>query len=1168
MSDKNSDGGCVPVTPCALPLCLLACALTGGAALTYEVAWTHAIALAVGNSSRALAVVLAGFLGGMAIGGWLAGRGPVRRRRPLLACGVLELFLGACGLAYPMLLASLPEAVATMVRAGMAVDVARLLVVAGVLLPPTVAMGVTFPLWVRAISAGDPGRVGRSAALVAASQVMGAATGAFLAGFVVVPTLGYAAASQMGGVVGAVVGLVLIKAGRGSSAPAEEEARVASDPPAPSRGTAVAGMAFLACGFASIGYQVVWTRGLVFFFDGFHFAFSAVLVSFLLGLGIGSAVVAGVAPRVRQPAHLLAATQVLCGVFGFVTLIALPWLAEPALEAAREPSGYPLRVLLLSALLLVLPAAMIGTTLPLAIWIATRTVGRLADGLSRAYAQVTLGNAIAAASVPLLLIPMLGIRSSWSGLVVLNGIAALLLARGRLARGSSVAVVGLGCAAVAWTLADPRPLILSSHVFTGRVGSDRELVHCRDGESCTVAVVKDLNRGATVLYTDTFAAASTGREYPYMRLLGHLPTLLVERPRRAIVICFGTGTTAGAVSLHEEVETLRVVDVEREVFTVADAFRDVNHGVLDGREGLDLQTVVEDGRLDLLCAEAPFDVITLEPLMPYTLNAVPFYTEEFYRLAKDRLSTGGVLCQWIPVHAIPLDDYKSLVRTFLEVFPGGHLFFFEQSSLLVARRGGGPVSWETLAERAARPGIAADLREALVSSPQDLLAAHVATGETLLERLDDVDVVRDDWPWIAFRTVRPEANPRRPLHDTLGFLVDCFDGDGEADLAADLVGLSQVDRIRVEKLADVRRGLLRGRLIEAGIWLRGAETGEGVSFRPALDAYGEAVAPVPDHLEGARLIARLSHMLERRQALSELVAGQPLAAFHRLDRFRGLPEWDIGSDAMQGLALLAAGDVPGALAVARGVTARHPRHPLGVAVLERAAAEVGDRRMVDAARSFERGVDAERLRARRLLVERVRDASRRDGSPPLQALRERLDRVCRSDLLVDPGRAEQARAALGVEPNDRLLPLLGAAALRELEADDPPASAVRAVVVLGVGRAVGRLRALAETHPGRAVEFRRAEAALVPRDTKRVEFLASDPDVVVRRFITAFAADRGYLKLTTPLLSSLLDLDADVRLYGDRALRRLTGKNAQYDYLAPEADRQAAIERWVSLLSR
>jgi len=1163
MRDTISEGGRAPVVPC-----LLACALAGGAALTYEVAWTHALSLAAGNSSRALAVVLTGFLGGMAIGGWMAGRGPLRRRPPLLACGVIEVILGGCGLVYPTLLAWLPEAVAALVRGGMAVDLARLVVVGGVLLPPTIAMGITFPLWVRVIAGGVPGRVGRGAALVSAAQVIGAATGAFLAGFVFVPALGYAAASRIGGVVGVVVGMGLMVAGRGAPSPADEETRVGPQAPSRGPGSPVVSAAFVLCGFASIGYQVVWTRGLVFFFDGFHFAFSAVLVSFLLGLGIGSAAVACIAPRVHRPARLLTATQVLCGLFGFLTLLALPWLGEPASAAARDPDGYPLRVLLLSALLLALPAAMLGTTLPLATWIATRAMGRLTGGLSRAYAQVTLGNAIAAACVPLLLIPMLGIRSSWGGLVVLNGVAALLLSRGALARAASVAVVGLGCATMAWTLADPRPLILSSHVFTGRAGADRELVYCRDGESCTVSVVKDLVRGSTALYTDTFAAASTGREYPYMRLLGHLPALLVERPRRAIVICFGTGTTAGAVSLHTEVETLRVVDVEREVFEVAEAFREVNHGVLDGRDGLDLQQVVEDGRLDLMCADAPYDVITLEPLMPYTLGAAPFYTEEFYRLARERLSEGGVLCQWVPVHAIPVGDYKSLVRTFLDVFPEGHLFFFEQSSLLVARRGGGPVSWESLAERAGRPGIAADLREALISGPRDLLAAHVASGPTLLKKLNDVDVVRDDRPWVAFRTVRPEADPRRPLRDTLRFLVECSDLEAEHGSVAGLVRLPGAGLGSGEELVDVRRGLLRGRLVEAETWLRGATTGAGVSFRDALDAYGEAVAPVPEHLEGVRLIMRLSFMLERQQALSELSMGQPLAAFHRLDRFRGLPEWDIGSDAMQGLALLAVGDLWGALSVARRVTDLHPRHPLGIAVLERAAADAADSEMVVAARAMESEVDPERLRSQRLLVGLVRDACRRDGAPPLEALRQRLDLVCRSDLLLDPGRAGQARRELDVEPDDRLLPLLGAAALREIEVEDPPVAAVRAVVVLGVGRAVSRLRELAIAHPGRRSELRRAQAALVPRDGPTVASLLADPDVVVRRFITAYASERGYPGLAGALLPSLSDADDDVRLYADRALRSLTGKNVGYDYLASEAERRTAIGRWAALLSR
>src|SRR5204862_5732282 len=113
-------------------------------------------------------------------------------------------------------------------------------------------------------------------------------------------------------------------------------------------------------------------------------------------------------------------------------------------------------------------------------------------------------------------------------------------------------------------------------------------------------------------------------------------------------------------------------------------FARANGRVLDDPR---VRATVEDGRRALLLHDSDLDAITLEPLMPYTPAALPFYTREFYELARARLRDGGVLAQWIPVHAMPADVYAALVRTFFETFPDGSLWFFEQSTVLLGRKG-------------------------------------------------------------------------------------------------------------------------------------------------------------------------------------------------------------------------------------------------------------------------------------------------------------------------------------------------------------------------------------------------------------------------------------------------------------------------------------------------
>jgi hypothetical protein len=244
----------------------------------------------------------------------------------------------------------------------------------------------------------------------------------------------------------------------------------------------------------------------------------------------------------------------------------------------------------------------------------------------------------------------------------------------------------------------------------------------------------------------------------------------------------------------------------------------------------------------------------------------------------------------------------------------------------------------------------------------------------------------------------------------------------------------------------------------------------------------------------------------------------------------------------------------------------HDRHELGVAVLERAGVDANDQEAVALARSCAARSSTDRLRERRSMVDRVRNASRVEGLAPLEAVRRRLDDACGADVLADPGAVGRAIESLGVDARDPLAALLGAVALRGLDADPPTAASVREVAVLGIARAAPRLRALEDAYPDAAREFRRARATLVPRDPAEFSALLSDPDVVARRHIAAFSSDRGEVGLAALLIPGLADADEDVRLYADRALRRLTGKNVGYDYLAPPADRSAGAGRWQQAL--
>ena len=154
-------------------------ALSGVLSFTYEVLWTRMLSHALGSSTFAFATMLAAFLTGIALGA--AGAGPlVRKPRPALAAfGWCQLGAALCSaLVYWRLESWAPGG-------GLA------LLAFAVILPSALFIGATYPLAVRA-HAGAAADAGRSSAIIYSWNTLGSIAGALLAGFLIVPALGFA----------------------------------------------------------------------------------------------------------------------------------------------------------------------------------------------------------------------------------------------------------------------------------------------------------------------------------------------------------------------------------------------------------------------------------------------------------------------------------------------------------------------------------------------------------------------------------------------------------------------------------------------------------------------------------------------------------------------------------------------------------------------------------------------------------------------------------------------------------------------------------------------------------------------------------------------------------------------------------------------------------------
>jgi spermidine synthase len=187
-------------------------------------------------------------------------------------------------------------------------------------------------------------------------------------------------------------------------------------------------------GISALVYQVLWLRMLGWVFGVTTYAASAVWASFMAGLAIGSLAAGHIADRARRPLGWFGAAELLVGLSALCTPLALRALQHE--YVALYPSlphvlwALTLARFSMSFLALIVPATMMGASLPLAVRSADCCAGRLGERLGVLYGSNTAGAIIGTLGAGLFLIPALGIQRTFHVAAALNflvGASALLL---------------------------------------------------------------------------------------------------------------------------------------------------------------------------------------------------------------------------------------------------------------------------------------------------------------------------------------------------------------------------------------------------------------------------------------------------------------------------------------------------------------------------------------------------------------------------------------------------------------------------------------------------------------------------------------------------------------------------------------------------------------------
>lgn len=819
-STTRSDEG--RISPAALFAVAIIFILSGATALVYEVVWTRQLTTFFGSTLYGVATVLSAFMGGLALGSWLIGRFVDKMQYPLVVYGIFEIVTGLSALVFPFALQLSQPLIGQFYTTGgsgtfLTFSLIRFVVVFVLLLVPTTLMGATLPMMSKAVTRRLE-QVGTRVGGLYALNTAGAVLGVFAAGFFMLEHLGVFRTTAVAVSLDIAIGIVSIWLGRtvfrvsdaqvaSSASQVNLEAPMVREHLSPVVLRLVL-FTYAASGFIALAYQVCWTRALIFSFDTLKsttYSFSGMLIVFLLGLAVGSALMQGIVDKQRNLLRLYALLQTGIGLGGalsfFVIIRDLPTLNEIADDGSLIYWSAVFNVMYKTAAAIGLPTFLMGMAFPVVTKLVVGSLSHIGGDVAKVYALNTLGAILGSFAAGFVLIPLFGITTTIAMLASINlALAALLFANNALLSPKHRQLM----TAVAVVAAIVVPVrIGTSDARLQRIQANETIVHYEEGAMATISVVEN-NSGDRMIYVDDVGVAGTDKVMlTDQKSLAHVPMVLLGgNAERALSVGFGSGGASFSYTLYDSLQEIHTIEIAPEVLRAAPVLTDSNHGIIvpdnvlaaakaagaeritgfrnpnsayihtpvPGFKTFDprFKVLIDDARAYLRFTDVKYDIIATDCTdLRYKTNA-NLYDLEYFTLCRERITDDGLVVVWMPLAGLSDRAFRSALRTFQVVFPEMGVWYFTNQPthycLLIAGKGPLNLDYEAIRRAAALPMVSEDLEEIGLRDPDKLISSFVCDERTLTDLLASYPLNTEDHPIIEFESPR-FGYDSRPLRD-------------------------------------------------------------------------------------------------------------------------------------------------------------------------------------------------------------------------------------------------------------------------------------------------------------------------------------------------------------------------------------------------------------------
>lgn len=776
--------------------------LSGVAALMYEVLWVRSLSLVFGGTHLAVTTVLSVYMAGLALGSHFIGKLVDSLRHPLRCYGILELAIALFAVVFLLLMRIYPEIYIFMVQGQETsqayLSAIRVLFAFVSLIGPTTLMGGTLPAMTKVV-AERSGRLSSNLSFLYGINTLGAVAGTLLTGFVLLRFSSVSTTFYLAILLNGCAGLIsiLLPAGWFDTALPRQA------PKAPVDGTRDGGpysaseakkkdvrrgmirlalLGIAISGFCALGYEVFWTRILTLTVGTSVYGFTIMLAAFLTGIALGSQVHGVIlkhfnlrAATIRQQVQVLGIVEFMIGLTALIVTIFIRDLPVHAIALHNLFINSGLGVfnarqlanLTLAFSYMLGPAFLMGLAFPMAAKINADYTRQIGHAVGNVLASNTVGAILGSAVSGYVMIYIFGIERSLQMLVVVNaGMGAVLLLCVRRSKKAEWSAAALTLAALALLATHPRLFRIWDAKYFAIFQNNQpdaydtperkkdalentEVLFYHEGVNSTISSIKIKGADQAVLVNGKVVASSALKDRQCQLTLGHLPMLIHDNPRKVLVVGLGTGMTLGAVSVHPGMEDLTLVEIEPNVLGAARTFGPYNNYVLDNPK---LKIVFNDGRNFLMTTTSRYDVITADPIHPWTQGSGYLYTAEYFRIASEHLRPGGIMCQWLPIYELSVADLKSVVKTFLQNFKFGMAWLTQYDAELIGSNTALLIDEGRLRQRLHEPAVNKDLQAVMMGTADDFLSFFIMGTKAMTTFGRDGIVNTDDNLYLEFST--------------------------------------------------------------------------------------------------------------------------------------------------------------------------------------------------------------------------------------------------------------------------------------------------------------------------------------------------------------------------------------------------------------------------------